>query len=116
MRKLIKRFEYKQKEERRPLNDILLLLFPKLQQLMTFLIQLHSLEAAEVMRLCLKIFWSATIYVLPPVAGVDVNLWFNMISEILNKRLPESSEGLEPFNQPVEAEERKKWPWWKVLS
>ncbi len=74
----------------------------------------NSIEAAQVMRLCLKIFWSSTLYVLPIVSGVDVNLWFQIISEVLNKHLPESSEGLEPFNQPTDPDERKVWPWWKV--
>jgi len=114
LRKLVKRFEYKQKDERRPLNEILQLAFPKLQTLMSHILLNNSLEAAQVMRLCLKIFWSATIYVLPAVSGVDVNLWFNIVSEILNKRLPEAHEGLEPLHQPIDPDERKVWPWWKL--
>jgi hypothetical protein len=54
------------------------------------------LEAAHVMRLCLKIFWSATIYTLPTVQGIDVNSWFQIIGHILQKNLPEASEGQEP--------------------
>ena len=47
-------------------------------------------------------------------AGIDVNLWFELIGHIMNKPLPEASENKEPLNQPTEYEERKKWPWWKV--
>lgn len=114
LRKLVKRYEYKQKEERVPLNDMLQVLFPKLQELMKMIIYNNTIEAAQVMRLCLKIFWSSTLYVLPVVTGVDVNLWFQIVSEVLNKRLPESSEGIEPYNQPIDPDERKVWPWWKV--
>lgn len=78
------------------------------------IINLNSLEAAQVMRLCFKVFWSSTVYVLPQVQGVDVNLWFQMISDLMNKRLPEASEGIEPFGQPTDPADRKVWPWWKV--
>jgi importin-7 len=115
LRKLAKRYEYKPKDGRKPLDDIIQVSFPYLQQLMQFLASHHSLEAAQVMRLCLKIFWSATMYSLPQVSGVNVNLWFELIAGILNKTLPEASEGLEPAGQPVDPEERKSWPWWKVL-
>ena len=33
----------------------------------------------------------------------------------MDKKLPEASENIEPFNQPLEYEDRKKWPWWKVF-
>mmetsp|Transcript_3899 Transcript_3899/g.4034 ORF Transcript_3899/g.4034 Transcript_3899/m.4034 type:complete len:868 (+) Transcript_3899:3-2606(+) len=72
------------------------------------------LEAAHVMRLCLKIFWSATIYTLPTVQGIDVNSWFQIIGHILQKNLPEASEGQEPAGQPLDLEARKVWPWWKL--
>jgi hypothetical protein len=114
LRKLVKRYEYKPKEARQPLNDTLQLCFPVLQQLMTQIISNNSLEAASVMRLCLKIFWSATTYMLPAVAGIDVNLWFQMIADIMNKRIPEASEGIEPLGQPTDPNERKMWPWWKL--
>ena len=114
LRKLVKRYEYKQKDARQPLNDLIQTSFPYLQQLMTLILQQNSIEAASVMRLCLKIFFSATMYTLPTVSGVDVNLWFQMMAYIIDKRLPEASEGTEPLGQPVDPEERKVWPWWKV--
>jgi len=43
-----------------------------------------------------------------------VNLWFQLIAHIMNKPLPEASENIEPLNQPISHEDRKKWPWWKV--
>lgn len=114
LRKLAKRYEYKPKNEREPFNHMLQISLPVLQQLMTQIITHNSIEAAQVMRLCFKVFWSATVYILPNVTGVDVNLWFNMIAEVMNKRLPEASEGIEPVGQPVNVSDRKTWPWWKL--
>lgn len=114
MRKLLKRFEYKMKEERGPLDATLQVTFPVLQQLMTNILHNNSLEAAQVMRLCLKIFFSATVYMLPQVASIDVNLWFQAIAAIVDKPLPEAEEGIEPVGQPKDPDERKMWPWWKL--
>jgi hypothetical protein len=115
LRKLVKRYEYKSKGElRQPLNDMLIIALPLLQSLMTSIITNNSIEAAQVMRLCFKIFWSSTVYLLPYVPGCDVNLWFTMITELMNKRLPEASENLEPYGQPTDPSDRKVWPWWKL--
>lgn len=115
MRKVVKKYEYKTDENRQPLHDLIQAAFPYMQQLMTHLQSQNSLEAAHVMRVCLKIFWSCVIYQLPNAPGMDVNLWFQLVAAIINKRLPEASEGIEPLHQPVPFEERKSWPWWKVL-
>lgn len=115
LRKLVKRYEFKQKEKRAPLNHMVQTCFPLLEHLMQQVLQNNSLEAAQIMRMCLKTFWSSTNFALPDAQGVNVNLWFEMIASILNKRLPEASEGLEPFGQPLSIDDRKVWPWWKVL-
>ena len=100
---------------RQPLNDLIQASFPSLQGLMTQIINNNTIEAAQVMKVCLKIFWSATHYILPiQVQGVDVNLWFQMIASILQKDLPEASSGLEPVGQPEDKENRRNWPWWKL--
>jgi hypothetical protein len=115
LRKLAKRYEFKPKTDREPFNQMLQLTLPVLQELLKHLIHHNSIEAAQVMRLCFKIFWSSTVYLLPTnVTGIDVNLWFNLIAEIMNKRLPEASEGIEPAGQPTDPHERKTWPWWKL--
>jgi hypothetical protein len=81
---------------------------------MANLLENNSIEAAQVMRMCLKIFWSATMYALPSVQGVNVNIWFSHLGTLVQKELPEASEGREPAGQPVDRDERKSWPWWKV--
>jgi hypothetical protein len=102
------------REEREPLHEIIQNLFPLLQDMITQILDNNSIEAAHVLRICLKIFWSSTQYSLPPVNGVNVNLWFHALASILNKRLPEASEGIEPIGQPESVEERNEWAWWKV--
>lgn len=114
LRKVAKRYEYKQREAREPLHGIVQTSFPYLQQLMTNISNHQSVEAAQVMKMCLKIFWSATMYQLPKVQGVDVNFWFQAIAHILNKPLHEASENIEPLGQPIDPQERTQWPWWKV--
>lgn len=77
----------------------------------------NHIEAAMIMKHCLKIFWSYTVYALPgSTSVVDVNVWFTVIGQLLEKRLPENSEGIEPFGQPLDPDERRKWPWWKVRA
>lgn len=114
LRKVVKIYEFKHKEARLPLDNLIQAIFPTLQELMTQILENNSIEAAQVMRVCLKIFWSSTQYALPNVQGVDVNLWFHILGQLLDKKLPEASEGLEPSGQPQDIEERNNWPWWKV--
>ena len=107
LRTVVKRYEYKMKEQRGPMNEIVQTAFPLLQRLMVQILDHPQLEAAQVMHQCLKIFWSATMYSLPEVTGIDVNGWFQMIGSIVQKTLPEASEGLDPPGQPIAPEERK---------
>lgn len=112
--KLMKRYEFKQSSERGPLNDTIAATFPYLQALLPQVVQHNSLEAAEIMKICFKIFHSCSSHSLPQVSGIDVNLWFSILSFTLDKRLPEASENLEPFGQPTEPDARKAWVWWKL--
>jgi importin-7 len=131
LRKVCKRYEYKSKEQRGPLNDIVRVSFPLLlplgQQLSSE--NQHSLEAAMMLKQILKIFWSATQFYLPGSNDTDVAAgaapvglarpdqlqpWFDILTRALKKPLPEDSTGLEPRGQPVSVEARNTWPWWKV--
>ena len=81
LRKICKRYEYKAKEQRGPLNDIVVQSFPLLLPLAQRLSDpnVHSLEAAMMLKQILKIFWSSTQFYLPSaisgaVAGVGVGV------------------------------------------
>lgn len=120
IRKICKRYEYKAKEQRGPLNDIVTQLFPLILPLAQRLSDPneHSLEAALMLKQILKIFWSSTQFFLPNAgimnSGETIQPWFNVIRAVIIKPLPEASTGLEPVGQPQSIEERNQWPWWKV--
>jgi len=115
LRKLCKRYEYKPKEARGPLNQIADLSFPLLLPLAQRLLEDNSLEAALTLKLILKIFWSSTQFFLPHSAGGSSFLslsnpqimqpWFDVLSNTLAKPLAD---------QPATLEERNAWPWWKA--
>jgi len=125
LRKLCKRYEFKSKNERGPLNTIVIQSFPLLLPLAQRLTspQEHSLEAALMLKQILKIFWSCTQFYLPGDKGAaslslsnpqSMQPWFDILRVVLAKPLPEASTGLEPLNQPTAVEDRNAWPWWKV--
>ena len=108
LRKLVKKFEYKPKDARAPLDDIIHAIFPYLLSIADtiFAQNTRSLEAAQVVKMILKIFWSSTMYALPLSAqGLDVNAWFQFLAHVLDLDL-ESIEG--------DKETRTANPWWKA--
>ena len=120
LRKVCKRYEYKAKEERGPLNDIVNQFFPHLLSLAQRLINPdeNSLEAALTLKQILKIFWSSTQFFLPQSSPSPSNTstlslsnpesmqpWFVVLEKSLSKPL---------VNQPETNHERESWPWWKV--
>jgi len=126
LRKVCKRYEYKSKEQRGPLNEIVARSFPLLLPLAQRLSipEEHSLEAAMMLKQILKIFWSSTQFYLPGGDGKDpspalsnpesMQPWLDILQRALVKPLPEASTGQPPLNQPTNIEERNAWPWWKV--
>ena len=132
MRKVCKRYEYKSREARGPLNEIVMQSFPLILPLAQRLSgpNEHSLEAAMMLKQILKIFWSSTQFYLPNGNNTDGTAsstpspalanpdalapWFAVLKAVLTKPLPEASTGLEPKDQPTSKEERNAWPWWKV--
>lgn len=131
LRKVCKRYEYKSKDQRGPLNDIVQASFPMLLPLGQQLVQQHSLEEAMMLKQILKIFWSSTQFYLPGrepgnsegettnngggdgtssigLARPDLlQPWFDILTAALKKVLPEA-------DQPTDLEARNAWPWWKV--
>eukprot|EP00566_Odontella_aurita_P002311 CAMPEP_0113571984 /NCGR_PEP_ID=MMETSP0015_2-20120614/25852_1 /TAXON_ID=2838 /ORGANISM="Odontella" /LENGTH=1096 /DNA_ID=CAMNT_0000474985 /DNA_START=725 /DNA_END=4015 /DNA_ORIENTATION=+ /assembly_acc=CAM_ASM_000160 len=131
LRKICKRYEYKSREQRGPLNEIVVRSFPLLLPLAQRLSSAdsHSLEAALMLKQILKIFWSSTQFYLPGGRTAEdgsgaaspaltdpqvLQPWFDVLTAVLAKPLPEADTGLEPRGQPTAAEERNAWPWWKA--
>lgn len=98
IRKIVKRYEYKSKEQRGPLDDIVKQGFPLLLPLgQRFILpEEHSLEAATCLRQILKIFWSATQFYWPSnIDSQHVDPWFEILKNVMAKPLPEAYTGLE---------------------
>ncbi|CAK4072653.1 unnamed protein product [Aphanomyces euteiches] len=116
LRRLCKNYEYRSDDNRADLNTIVGVTYPLLLSMLESLVHNNSLEGARMIHLICKIFWSCVQVSLPPyIANVQrMSAWMDLFRQILAKRLPEASEGVEPLNQPVDPEEREKWPWWKV--
>lgn len=121
LRKVCKRYEFKPREQRGPLNQIVSISFPLLLPLAQRLVSTndYSIEAAMMLKQILKIFWSSTQFYLPGngeelIQGVPslsnpqaMQPWFNVLSQALAR--PISEEIL-----PSSLDERNAYPWWKV--
>nr|CCA27015.1 conserved hypothetical protein [Albugo laibachii Nc14] len=116
LRCLVKIYEYKRENNRAPLYAIVQATFPVLRAMLTDLQSNYSIEAAKMMHLILKTYWSAVHCDLPPFAAQHGELcgWMELFHRMIAKRLPEAHENAKPFGQPTEEEEREQWPWWKV--
>jgi hypothetical protein len=117
LRKVCKRYEYKAREQRGPLNEIVAQSFPLLLPLAQELVHDSHIEAAMMLKQILKIFWSSTQFYLPGggdptqpspalVHPESMQPWFDVINISLSKPLPEG--------QPTTLDERNAWPFWKV--
>ncbi|CAM9500194.1 unnamed protein product [Chrysoparadoxa australica] len=108
LRKLVKRYEYKPKGERRHLNQVIAVTFPLLQDIAPSLLESDHIQAAQILKLVLKLFWSGTQFQLPAISSpnrIDLDLWMDLFCKILRKPL---------VNQPDDIHERPQWAWWKV--
>ncbi|KAF1323075.1 Ran binding protein 7, partial [Globisporangium splendens] len=116
LRRVVKNFEYRSEERLEPLYKLVEVVFPMLLSMLTQLQNNNSIEAANMMHLILKTYWSCVKTNLPPHIAQTENViaWMNLFRVIIAKPLPEASEGVEPLGQPTDEEERGKWPWWKL--
>ncbi|KAJ6798277.1 importin beta-like SAD2 [Iris pallida] len=111
LRILSRKYEFKSDEERTPVYLIVDETFPPLLDIFHKLVQIvnPSIEAADLIKLICKIFWSS-IYLEIPKQLFDPNVfngWMLLFLNILERPVP--LEG-----QPTDPDLRKSWGWWKV--
>ncbi|GAB2230170.1 hypothetical protein Drorol1_Dr00014427 [Drosera rotundifolia] len=111
LRILARKYEFKSDDDRAPLQLIVEETFVHLLDIFNKLVQIASppVEAAELIKLICKIFWSS-IYLEIPKQLYDANVfnaWMVLLLNILERPVP--IEG-----QPADPEQRKAWGWWKV--
>uniref|UniRef100_M4BHV7 Importin N-terminal domain-containing protein n=1 Tax=Hyaloperonospora arabidopsidis (strain Emoy2) TaxID=559515 RepID=M4BHV7_HYAAE len=116
LRRVVKNFEYRADDRLAPLFKLVEVVFPMLQNMMVQMQSNNSVEAAQMMHLILKTYWSCIKTSLPPYLAQTelVVAWMDIFRVIIAKPLPEASEGGEPAGQPINEEERGNWPWWTL--
>ncbi|XP_078156294.1 importin beta-like SAD2 [Carex rostrata] len=111
LRILTRKYEFKSDEERVPLYMVVEETFPRLLNIFNNLVQLPnpSIEAADLMKLICKIFWSSIYLEIPKqLFQFDVfNAWMILFLTMLDRPVPLDG-------QPTDPEVRKSWGWWKV--
>ncbi|KQJ82085.1 importin beta-like SAD2 isoform X2 [Brachypodium distachyon] len=111
LRILSRKYEFKSEEERIPLHQIVEECFPRLLNILSTLVQIANppIEVADLIKLICKIFWSS-IYLEIPRQLFEPNIfnrWIVLFLNLLERPVP--AEG-----QPLDADARKAWGWWKV--
>ncbi|KAG8070677.1 hypothetical protein GUJ93_ZPchr0006g45077 [Zizania palustris] len=111
LRVLSRKYEFKSEEDRIPLFHIVEETFPRLLSIFAKLVEIVNppIEVADLIKLICKIFWSS-IYLEIPKQLFDpivFNAWMSLFINLLERPVP--VEG-----QPLDAEVRKSWGWWKV--
>ncbi|GBG85770.1 hypothetical protein CBR_g40497 [Chara braunii] len=111
LRILARKFEFKDDEERVPIQKIIETTFPVILPIFTYLLSLQdsSVEIADLMKLICKIFWSSTYLEIPKYLQDSTNFmaWMTCLHTLIERPVP--TEG-----QPVDPELRKTWAWWKL--
>ncbi|KAI9277967.1 armadillo-type protein [Umbelopsis sp. AD052] len=109
LREVIKIYQWKSPEKRDPLGPVIKMTFPTVQQIASGLVGQDSLEAAEMLKLALKIYHSAIHSDLPKCLQESSSLvpWGTIFLQMIGKYIP--TEAL-----PADNEEREKYPWWKT--
>ncbi|CEP12645.1 hypothetical protein [Parasitella parasitica] len=109
LREVVKVYQWKSDERREPLHEIISLTFPSIQQICSKLLQLETAEAAEMLKLSLKIYHSSIHVDLPKCLQDHGSLvgWGTVFLHLVDKKIPNEI-------QPTDLEEREKFVWWKA--
>ena len=114
--KLVEKFAFRRDPTRSPLTTLVDSFLPLVLHIFQKCSESNALQAAQLMVLCCQVYWSAMqLKMTGHSTGVEsVQAWFLLFKTVIDKRLPEASEGVEPTGQPTEADERSEWAWWQL--
>lgn len=111
LRHICRKYEYKDAAERAVLYGVVREAFPQLLSVLQSLLALPgcSPEVAELLKLCLKTFWSSIYLDIPPLLqdAPVFHAWMAAVGQLIERPLPAEA-------QPAGAEERAAWGWWKA--
>lgn len=100
---------WKTMERKEPLEQIIKLTFPSIQEICNKLLQLETAEAGEMLKLALKIYHSSIYVDLPKCLQDPASLvgWGTVFLQLVDKKIPNEI-------QPADLEERENFIWWKT--
>ncbi|KAI8359819.1 armadillo-type protein [Blakeslea trispora] len=109
LREVVKVYQWKTGSKREPFRQLVKLTFPAIQNISSNLISNDSIEAAEMLKLSLKIYHAAIQAELPKTLQDPASLvpWGTLFLQLIEKKIP--NEAL-----PTDADERDRYPWWKT--
>lgn len=115
LRFLTRKYEFRDEEERGPLNQIINTTFPALLPILHGVLANPAagaaigLTPAHYVKLVFKVFWSSTFMGIPDALLNDeqFNGWMKGLHDVLRLTLPLDQ-------MPADAEDRAKWPWVKA--
>jgi len=110
LRLLARKYEFKDEEERQPVQHIVHAAFPTLLSIFNQIVASPAAapEAGEILKLVGKTFWSCTFLEIPDhIAQPEVfQAWLVAFHSLIVRPVP--AEG-----QPTDPEQRRQWSWWK---
>ncbi|KAI9304897.1 armadillo-type protein [Cunninghamella echinulata] len=109
LREAVRIYQWKPSDKREPLEHIIALTFPAIQSIGSNLVGNDNLEAAEMLKLILKIYHAGIQMDLPKSLQDSSSIvpWGNLFLQLIDKSIP--FEVL-----PADPEEREKYPWGKT--
>lgn len=106
---IVKKYEFKRKEDSSPIDNIMQVFLPTLQSHCASLINDGTIESFSLVRMIFKIF-NALIQIYFPMGLVNLDTlsqWLGLFESVLQKPVPEES-------LQVEEEDREQLSWWKA--
>ncbi|CEI98991.1 hypothetical protein RMCBS344292_13086 [Rhizopus microsporus] len=109
LREVVKVYQWRTSERREPFRQLVKLTFPAVQNIASSLITSDSMEAAEMLKLALKIYHTGIQTELPKCLQDPSSLvpWGTLFLQLIEKKIPNQA-------LPADADERERYPWWKT--
>ncbi|KAI7906287.1 armadillo-type protein [Cokeromyces recurvatus] len=109
LREVVRVYQWRTGSKREPFRQLVKLTFPVIQTIASGLINNDSIEAAEILKLALKIYHAGIQAELPKSLQDPNSLvpWGTLFLQLIEKKIP--NEVL-----PADADERDRYPWWKT--
>lgn len=111
LRLVARKYEFKDDDDREPLNELVASTFPRLCHIFQGLVASGdtSTQTANLMKLVLKTFWSAIFLYMPPSLAHPHHFggWMTCLYTFIVAPVPTEGE-------PQDVVLRAAWPWWKA--